>query len=368
MKKIIFFVLCLGVCLAVYETDSWGVEVKGNNNKWTFIGSVQQSSVLKINASGKVDFGCKFGECKDTAVAGFTGSFLGFQSSDDSSMGVMMKTAETEIFFETFEFAMKIAYQQNNPCLAYQTAINYFGKTQSPNYDQGGVWIKVVKKTGSPYIGTQLYYFWAVQHGINEFGLAINEDVDVYAKAHDGGRSRDATKSYGDNKGSYQVTIASSSFPVAQLPTAEDCVSFNPVTMMVKQIQNSWKIVDGTIWMFDFGTNKLAADRALMIMKFYKMNSSCYVGRPQPSFSYLLAGTNAPIGTMSGEDCIRFNPATAQIKEVNCHYKIVEDNTWLNDFGSIAEANKALSIIKKYGFTNQCFVSRPNPAFQYLHK
>jgi hypothetical protein len=52
---------------------------------------------------------------------------------------------------------------------------------------------------------------------------------------------------------------------IPKSPT-EDCVSFSPATTTVKQIQNSWKIVDGAHWMFDFGTNKAAADQALAVI------------------------------------------------------------------------------------------------------
>jgi len=39
------------------------------------------------------------------------------------------------------------------------------------------------------------------------------------------------------------------------------------------------------------------------------------------------------------------------------------------DFGSKkAEADKALAIIKKYGFNKSCFVGRPDPSFQYMRK
>jgi hypothetical protein len=99
------------------------------------------------------------------------------------------------------------------------------------------------------------------------------------------------------------------------------------------------------------------------------MNNSCFVGRPQPSFSYLLSGTNAPAGTMSGEDCIRFNPVNAQVQQVSGRWKIVDGSMWMYDFGSSkAQADQAMAIIKKYGFAYQCFVARPNPQFQYLHK
>jgi len=149
----------------------------------------------------------------------------------------------------------------------------------------------------------------------------------------------------------------------------EDCISFNPQTAMVKKIQGSWKIVDGSHWMFDFGGKKKEAKKALKIIKKYQMNQSCFVGRPDPSFQYMLSGGNAPAGAFAGEDCLSFNPQTTSVKQAQGRWKIVDGSHWMFDFGSNEdEARKALAIIKKYGFTRSCFVGRPGPSFLYLRK
>lgn len=208
MKKFMILVLCLGVCLALCETDSWACSgvtstgnVKGNNSGWTHIGTVAKGSIMKIHASGKVDFGCKFCRCVDSATAGVEGKTLVFVRIFDD-LKQQMDAAKTL-----------------NPIEATQKRINalkrLFGSTHQPNFDQGGVWIKVVTKNGTPYLATQLYYFWEHGDGINKYGLPINEDVVVYAKAHDGGKSPDATKGYGDNKGAYTVKIESALIPSA---------------------------------------------------------------------------------------------------------------------------------------------------------
>ncbi len=152
-------------------------------------------------------------------------------------------------------------------------------------------------------------------------------------------------------------------------PIKEDCVSFNPETTTVQNINTSWKIVDGSHWMFDFGSNETEARQALSIIKNYNMNQSCFVGRPQPSFSYLLKSGTAPAGAYTGEDCVPFNPQTATVQNINNSWKIVDGSHWMYDFGSNeTEARQALSIIKKYGFTQSCFVGRPGPSFTYLRK
>ncbi|MBA7691829.1 hypothetical protein ES703_100384 [subsurface metagenome] len=147
----------------------------------------------------------------------------------------------------------------------------------------------------------------------------------------------------------------------------EDCVSFNPRTAEVKQINGRWKIVDGDHWLFDFGKKRDEAKLALAIIKHYRMNQSCFVGRPDPSFQYMLVSGRAPQGSYPGEDCVSFNPRTTEVKQINGRWKIVDGSHMMFDFGNKRdEAERALRIIKKYGFTRSCFVGRPDPSFTYL--
>ena len=149
----------------------------------------------------------------------------------------------------------------------------------------------------------------------------------------------------------------------------EDCVSFNPNTTSLARILGRWKIVDGNHWLFDFGKNKTEAKRALDIIKYYGMNQSCFVGRPDPSFQYMLVSGRAPIGRMPGEDSVSFNPNTTTVRNIKGRWKIVDGNHWLFDFGKKeSEAREALAIIKRYGFRYSCFVGRPGPSFQYMRK
>jgi len=157
--------------------------------------------------------------------------------------------------------------------------------------------------------------------------------------------------------------------PVQPVQTSEDCINFDPLRAEVKQIQGSWKIVVGDMWLLDFGANESEARRALEIIKNYRMNSQCFVGRPDPSMVYYLVNGAAPTGAMAGEDCIGFNPANIEVKQVQGSWKIVEGSHYIMDFGTNeAEARLAFQLIKKYGFTCICFVGRPGPSFVYFRK
>ncbi|HPD57928.1 MAG TPA: CARDB domain-containing protein [Smithellaceae bacterium] len=157
--------------------------------------------------------------------------------------------------------------------------------------------------------------------------------------------------------------------PQPQADVREDCISFNPATTDGKFINGDWKIVDGSHWMFSFGDKKEETNKALRIIKHYRMNQSCFVGRPDPSFQYMLVNSNAPTGSFPGEDCISFNPATTEVKLINGDWKIVDGSHWMFSFGNKeSEARQALAIIKKYDFNRSCFVGRPGPSFKYLRR
>ncbi|NTV99026.1 MAG: hypothetical protein HGA70_07675 [Chlorobiaceae bacterium] len=150
---------------------------------------------------------------------------------------------------------------------------------------------------------------------------------------------------------------------------AEDCVGFNPVTATLQNIGGRWTIVDGSHMMFSFGDNYAEATQALNIIKYYGMNQSCFVGRPNPSFTYLLVNGQSPQGAMPGEDSVGFNPNTIQVQNIGGRWKIVDGSHWVFDFNDKeGEARTAYAIIRKYGFTRACYVGRPDPSFVYLRK
>jgi hypothetical protein len=157
--------------------------------------------------------------------------------------------------------------------------------------------------------------------------------------------------------------------PPCPVTFMEDCVSFNPDTTTVQKSRGDWKILDGGHSLFSFGTKEGEARQALDIIKHYGMNQSCFVGRPHPSFQYLLISGRAPSGGVAGEECIAFNPGTIAVKEIGSTWKIVDGSHCLFDFGhEESEARKAFAIIKHYGFRYSCFVGGPHAKFKYLRK
>jgi hypothetical protein len=148
-----------------------------------------------------------------------------------------------------------------------------------------------------------------------------------------------------------------------------DFIPFNHAAAKVIQASGRWKIQVDNMWLLDFGSSKAEAQQALKIIKHYKMNTQCFVGRPGPSMEFYLDNGQATSGAMAGEDAISFNPANLQARYVSGRWKVVDGSSWILDFDqSEEEARQALSYILRYGFRFLCFVGRPGPSMTYFRK
>lgn len=164
---------------------------------------------------------------------------------------------------------------------------------------------------------------------------------------------------------------------VTEIPlpwTPEDRLSLNPNNVAAIQISSRWKVVDGNHWILDFDQKRTAAERAVSVIKHYGLSFICYVGRPscpgqKPTQYWLTATGQSPIGPMANEDAIDFNPADLRVMKIGERWKITDSHSILLDFGP-AEGNAKVAFhqIKKYGFTKQCFVGRPNAPMMYFRK
>jgi hypothetical protein len=150
-------------------------------------------------------------------------------------------------------------------------------------------------------------------------------------------------------------------------PCKEDCIAFNPVNVLVKLIGVNWTVADGSLLLYS-STVKAEADRIAVILKNYAVNRSCFVGRPGPSFEYLLRGTASPLGAFSGEDCLPFTPASLSLIKEGTSYLMTDGSSRMFVFPNKVEADLALAVINKYGFNRTCYVGRPGPSLQYLRR
>ncbi|MEO7523866.1 MAG: hypothetical protein ABIT58_07210 [Ferruginibacter sp.] len=150
-------------------------------------------------------------------------------------------------------------------------------------------------------------------------------------------------------------------------PCKEDCLSFNPSNVVAKQSGSLWLVLDGNHSLFS-APNAAEANKIVSIIKYYKLTSTCFVGRPDPSFQYMLRSGVSPIGALAGEDCIGFIPANLYIKAEGTQYLLTDGISRMFMFPNKIEADLTLTVIKKYGFTKTCYVGRPDASLQYMRR
>lgn len=183
-SKMLMFVAILMVFLSTaYAWPSSKAVVFGNNSGWTRVAGVQAGYTFQIYAEGTVNFGCMFDGCIDGPTAGVNGNAVW-----RAIQGVSIEQIITNP--QSFPDQVK-------RLLTSQGAVNF---------DQGGVWIKITDVAGNEVLPINLYYYWANCYN-KVGGVKFTQNVIVWAKPHDGGRSPHSTSGYGDNKGYYSVWL-----------------------------------------------------------------------------------------------------------------------------------------------------------------
>jgi hypothetical protein len=89
------------------------------------------------------------------------------------------------------------------------------------------------------------------------------------------------------------------------------------------------------------------------VIRHYRLDRACFVGRPNPSFAYMLAKGGSPTGAMAGEDCVAFDPETLKVGNIQGRWKIVSGRRWLFDFGgNETDARRPLPLSGATGSAN----------------
>lgn len=146
----------------------------------------------------------------------------------------------------------------------------------------------------------------------------------------------------------------------------EDCIGFNPNQVEARNVGGDWKVVQRDMGMLSFGPRAAEAQRAANIIRTYRFNQQCFVGRPNPSMTYWKRGDGIPSNGYPGDDCTNNNPDTTRAVFQGGQWRIVDGSHLLMSFGSRgAEARKAQEVIRSYRLNRHCFVGRPNPSMDY---
>lgn len=147
----------------------------------------------------------------------------------------------------------------------------------------------------------------------------------------------------------------------------EDCIAFDPASLRLEQDGARWLLTDGTNRMMTFD-DEAEGQRSRAILRRYRANRQCFVGRPDPSLTYVLVGEDAPEGAVPTEDCIAFDPAALRLDADGGRWLLSAGANRMMVFDAEAEGRDALALIRAHGFTHTCYVGRPGPSMVYLRK
>jgi hypothetical protein len=66
----------------------------------------------------------------------------------------------------------------------------------------------------------------------------------------------------------------------------EDAIAVNGAPIRAEQINGSWKVTSGPIWMLDFGPDQQSAQQAAEALQYHGFTHHCFVGKPSRSLMY----------------------------------------------------------------------------------
>jgi len=141
-------------------------------------------------------------------------------------------------------------------------------------------------------------------------------------------------------------------------PEPEDCIGVNWRDVGV---QGKASVVAGTgekqLEIINFEGDRNAAERAVEIIRHYRFDQQCFVGRPAPSMVYWKRRAGVPAGGYPGEICTTISPSTTRAKLVAGEWKLVDGHHWLLTFGTNErEARAAADTVARYHLNRQCSV------------
>ncbi len=149
----------------------------------------------------------------------------------------------------------------------------------------------------------------------------------------------------------------------------EDCIGFDPESVQAREIDGRWKVVSGSMYMLDAGPERDEMRQAAYVIRHYGLTQQCFVGRPDPSLEYWLTPAGAASGRARSEDCIGIDPTALSVRDSGSHWTVLDGPSHAAfSAPSREEAERIVEIVERYGFTQSCFVGRPDPSMQYLRK
>jgi len=162
-----------------------------------------------------------------------------------------------------------------------------------------------------------------------------------------------------DNAGGV-TAAAGSTAPV------DDCFAFDTAHAYIVSANGNWNIRDFLHVVQGFGPYRVAADKGLKTIAFYRFDEICHVGRGASNLTFLRAAGEVPHQPMPGEDCVDVHADKVEVVKRDDDWSVVDGGRVIFNYGSDKDgAAQAASVIKSLGLTRQCYYDRAYPTASY---
>jgi hypothetical protein len=143
----------------------------------------------------------------------------------------------------------------------------------------------------------------------------------------------------------------------------EQLLSFDPVAVNLRWEERRWVLMAGDRILKDFGRREHEARQALRLIQELHLNQYGTVGSPSPVMEYWLTDGQAPQGFTPGLHHLSLDAATLRVERIQSQWCLRDGRTIFFNFGFHGdEAERALAIIQKYGFTEIGVIGPAQPA------
>ena len=146
----------------------------------------------------------------------------------------------------------------------------------------------------------------------------------------------------------------------------EDCIKYTGRPTL-KDVNGRVQILSGRSLIQTVST-RAEAEQILRTIANYKLDSQCFVARPNPPVSYWLSNGQLPAGSMSGEDCISVNIDNLSSQLRGGMHLLMNGRSSVASFQTEEDVKLAIDIMKHYKVRQICYVGRPGPSMTYLKR
>jgi hypothetical protein len=147
----------------------------------------------------------------------------------------------------------------------------------------------------------------------------------------------------------------------------ESLVNFDPTTTQAVWSREGWKLMANGTVLKDFGKHESDARQALRLIQQLGVNQYGRVGTPAPVMEYWLRDGQAPLGIASGTRLLALDAPTMKAEQSQGQWVLRDKQRVWFTFGTRGDdAQLALGVMQKYGFTQVGLVGAPAPAMMVL--